>query len=227
MKSLKLTGLLLLAAFTLAAVDAASAAAEAGFLLGGTGTPKTATILGGEFRLESSSKAKYGCEALDQSTLTFTNDKTATTVLHLLGCSFDKFAFNSKGDKSGEVLLSLKFLVCLDPKNSAGTLLNEFGIAAEIEGTLTLEVPGIGEDIELKGTLLGAILTAGSAKLFVVAFTNSGTAGEQTVKRCLEGATTLEDNLLSSFNRGAFELVSEEVPSGLLQFAQAAALMDS
>ena len=226
MKSLKLIGLAPMAVFALGAF-AASASAEEGFLVGGGGTPKTTIFLGGKLVLETSNKTKFECTKVDDTTLTFTNDKTFTSTLLFLGCKSLGFAVNSEGDAAETVLVPVKFLVCLDPKNVKGELIDEFGIAGEVVGTLKLKIPAAGIGIEVKGTTLGAVLTKGSATLFNVEFKGSGTAGEQAVTSCLQGTTTLTHNLLESFNKGAFELASETIESGLIQFEKATELMDS
>ena len=226
MKSLKLIGLALMAVFALGAF-AASASAEEGFLVGGEGTPKTATLLGGKAVLETSQKSKIECTKVDDTTLTFTNDKTATSTLLFLGCTSLGLAANSEGDAANTILVPVKFLVCLDTKNAAGTLTDEFGIAGEVVGTLKLKVPAAGIGIEVKGTALGAVLTKGSATLFNVEFAGSGTAGEQAVASCLQGTTTITHNLLANFNKVGFELANEKVEAGLVQFEKATELMDS
>jgi hypothetical protein len=225
MKSLKLIGLSLLALLALAAF-AASASAEAGFLVGGNVKPKTANILGGLALFESESGGKIHCEKLDQSTVTFENDKHATATFHWLGCAGGIVPLTSLGAKEGELLLPVLLLVCLDPKDAEGKLIDEYGLAVEIVGTAHLE-SNFGTLGELKGTLLGAILTKGKAKLFVVEFTNNGIAGEQTVKECLEGANKKMNTLLFSINQGTFEALSVEMAGGLLQFEKATELMDS
>ena len=226
MKSLKLIGLALMAVFALGAF-AASASAEEGFLVGGGTTPKTATILGGKIVFQTSKNSKIECTKVDDTTLTFTNDKTATSTLLFLGCTSLGLSINSESDAAGTILVPVKFLVCLDAKNVAGTLLDEFGIAAEIVGTLKLKVPAAGIGIELKGTALGAVLTKGSAALFDVEFAGSGTAGEQAVASCLQGTTTITHNLLANFNKTGFELTNETIEGFLVQFEKATELMDS
>jgi hypothetical protein len=220
MKSLTLIGLSLLAVFAFGAF-AGSAFAEEGFL----STPKTATFLGGDLIVETASKSKFECIKSDEVTVTFTTDKTATATLHILGCKSAGFAVNSEGDKTEEVLVPVKFLVCLDPKNSAGTLLDEYGITAEVVGTFKIVQPATGIKISVKGTALGAVLTTGEAKLFNVEFL--GKEGKQTVTKCLQGTTEIKQNLEFSFSGGAFEATSENGVGGLIQFPTAVKLEDS
>jgi hypothetical protein len=224
MKSLKLIGLSLLAALALAAFAAASASAEEGFL-----PTSKANILGGLTILETSSGSKVHCGKLDSSPVTFSNDKHFKATLHWLECTEGTFGqmFNSLGAKPGEVLVPVLVLVCLDPKDATGKLIDEYGVSVEIEGKLHLEVPTLGVLLEVLGAALGAVLTKGKAKLFVVEFTNNGIAGEQTVKDCLEGANVKLHNLLISTNHGAEELVSVDVQGGLIQFEKETELMDS
>jgi hypothetical protein len=220
MKSLKLIGLSLLAVLALGAF-AASAFAEEGFLP----TPKTATILGGESIFESTGGEKLVCTKSDEVTVTFTNDKTSTATLRFLGCKSAGFAINSEGDKTEEILVPVEFLGCLDPKNSEGKLLDEFGIAEKVVGTLKLIQPATGIKIEVRGTALSAILTTSPAKLFSVEFL--GKAGQQTVTECLQGETKIKHNLESSVKGGAFLPLSLNVVGGLIQFPSEVKLEDS
>jgi hypothetical protein len=223
MKSLKLIGLSLLAVFALGAF-AASAFAEEGFLP----TPKTATLLGGESTLESTGGEKIVCKEADDATVTFKekSDKTATATLHFLGCKSAGFEIHSEGAKSEEILVSVTFEVCLDPKNSEGKLLDEFGIAGTITGgNLKLLQTVTGLKVEIRGTALSAVLTTGEAKLFSVEFL--GKAGKQTVTECLQGETKIKHTLESSFKGGAFLPDSQNVIGGLLQFPTAVKLEDS
>jgi len=223
MKSMKLIGLSLLALFALGAF-AASASAEEGFL-----PTSKANILGGASTLETKAGSKIKCEKLDESAVTFTNDKTATATLHWSGCRAEGlFAVNSTGDAAEVILVKVKFLVCLDPKSSAGTLVDEFGVAGEVEGTAKLEVPAAKAEIEVKGTALGAVLTTGKAKLFSVEFLAAAAKeGKQAVTECLQGTTKIVHNLLANKNKGAFEAASENVVGGLIQFEKETELMDS
>jgi hypothetical protein len=223
MKSLKLIGLSLLAVFALGVFAAASASAEEGFL-----PTSKANALGGLSKLETSAGAVIHCAKLDSSPITFSNDKHAKGTFHWLECTEGTFGtpVNSLGAKTGEILVPILLLVCLEPKDANGNLIDEFGVSGEIEGKLHLEAPSLGVLIEVLGAALGAVLTKGEAKLFVVEFTNNGIAGEQTVKDCLEGANVKLHNLLSSTNHGAEELASEDVQGGLVQFEKATVLMD-
>jgi hypothetical protein len=223
MKRMKLFSLMLLAVFALGAFAAATASAEEGFLP----TPKTATLLGGKSILETTSKTSITCTSLDDSTITWENDKHGKATLQWLGCKAEGiFGFNSLGDKAEDILAEVLFLVCLDPTNAAGTLIDNFGIIAEVVGKLHLEVPAVGELLIVTGGALGAILTTGKAKLWVIEF--NGAAGAQTVTDCKQGTTTILHSLKVETNEnGKPDAASELVVGGLLQFASEVELMDS
>jgi hypothetical protein len=222
MKRMKLIGLSLLAIFALGAFAVASASAEEGFL---PLKVKTATALGGESTLSSGGIADIVCKELDDSTITFTNDKTASGTLHWLGCKAGGlFAAKSLGASgSEEILAPTKFLVCLDAKNGT-TLVDNFGVAGTVE-KLHLEVPGLGILAIVNGTALGAILTAGPAKLWSMEFI--GKKGVQTITSCKQGETTITHNLTSAENEGTPAAASENVVGGLLQFTEEQKLEDS
>jgi len=223
MKSFKLLGLALLAIFALGAFAAVSASAEEGFL---PKPAKTALPLGGVSTLTPKGGESIVCKKLDTGELKFTSDKHAEGTLHWLECTGPlSQPVQSLGNNSGEILAKLLFLVCLDPKNAAGTLVDNFGVAGEIDTPIHLEIPTLGVLIEVKGTALGAILTAGPAKLWSMEFKGSG--GLQTVTECLEGANKKTHTLESSTNHGAFVPASENVEGGLLQFAEEVKLEDS
>jgi hypothetical protein len=225
MKRMKLIGLMLLAVFALGAFAAASASAEEGFL------PFQAlgNILGGESKL-ATEKGKESeaitCKKLDESHINFSSDKHGTAVVHWLECTTagGLVGVNSLGAKAKEILIEVLFLVCLDPKTAAGTLVDSFGMEAAIVGTAHLELPSVGTLIELKGAALGAVLTTGPAKLWVVEFL--GKEGKPTVTDCLEGANIKLGNLLLSKNHGAFEGASESIESVLIQFPNEVTLED-
>jgi hypothetical protein len=222
MKSIKLLGLSLLAVFALGASVAASASAEAGFL------PKqaTANALGGASTLATAAGQPIVCTTLDESIVTFVTDKHATAKFHWLGCkAAGLFAANSLGAKSEEILAEILLLVCLDAKNGA-TLVDNFGIAGEVVGKLHLEVPAAGVLTIVTGTALGAVLTAGPAKLYSIEF--KGSKGVQTITECLEGANKKVHNLTAEENENKKpEAASENVEGGLLQFKEDTKLEDS
>lgn len=225
MKSLKLIGLSLMALFALGSF-AASAYAEEGFLVGGNTTPTTALLLGGTSTLEEEGgSAGIVCNLLDSTTITFSNDKHGKATLHWLKCTILGFEAHSLGAKEGEILVPVLFLVCLDAKNAAGTLVDAFGVSGEVEGTAHIEAPAIGALVEVKGAALAAVLTSGKATLFNVEF--KGEKGKQTVTECLEGTNKKVHNLLASANHGTFKPASENVVTGLIQFPKETELMDS
>jgi hypothetical protein len=221
MKSLKLIGLSLLALFALGVFAAASASAEEGFLP----TPTTANVLGGESVLATEAfGSEIKCGKLDASTITFSNDKHATGTLHWLECTLLGSDIHSLGAKAKEILVAISFLGCLDPKSGA-TLVDEFGVSGEVQGTAHLEAPALGVLVEVAGAALGAVLTKGKAKLFSVEF--KGSKGKQTVTECLEGANKKVHNLIASTNHGEFKPASENVVGGLVQFTKEVELEDS
>jgi hypothetical protein len=219
MKSLKLIGLSLLAIFALGAF-AASAFAEEGFLEGGTITPKTANILGGLSVLSVlKSETTIHCGKLDASTITSVNDKTGKATLRWLECKTGGlFGFNSLGDKAEEVLVPVEFTICLSPNNS-GT--DKFGVAVKIEGDVHLEVPALGTLIEVLGTVLGAVLTTGKAKLFNVELKTNGTLGDQAVTKC----GTFTHTLASATNHEPEIDTALEISGHLIQFPKETELM--
>jgi hypothetical protein len=222
MKRMKLIGLMLLAVFALGAFAAATASAEEGFLP----TQKTGNALGGESTLNAGG-ISIVCKKLEESAITFTNDKTGTGTLRWTGCkAAGLFAMKSLGATGAEeVLAPVKFLICLDAKNGT-TLVDNFGIAGEVVGKLHLEVPAVGQLTLITGTVLGAILTAGPAKLYSMEFL--GAKGKQTITSCLQGATTLTHNLMTEENENGKPVASSEnVTGGLLQFKEEVKLEDS
>jgi hypothetical protein len=207
MRSLKLIGLPLLAVFALGSF-ATSAFAEEGFLE--SGTPKTANVLGGKSTLSVlKSTEPIVCEKLDASTIAFTNDSTSKGTLRWLGCKAGNFfGVNSLGDKAEEILVAVKFTVCLSPNNSGA---DKFGIAAEVQSSVHLEAPAIGVLDELLGTALGAVLTTGVTQLFSVEFLSIGTPGDQTVTLC----GTIKHTLALAKNHEAEIDAALEVSGGL------------
>ena len=227
MKSIKLLGLSLLAIFALGAF-AVSASAEEGFLP----SPGTATVLGGLSTLGVEKGGTIECLELDDSTITFLSlepDGHAEAIFHWLDCKAGGlFDAHSKGALKGEILVEVLLLVCLDPKNSAGKLLSEYGfLVLVIEGAgkvLDLEIPATSTLIEIKGQALGALLTV-KGKLFLVDIT--GKEGKQeTAVECLVNGKPVKHNLLASENKGVFKNASEEVKGGLIQFTKEVELMN-
>jgi hypothetical protein len=224
MTRIKVVGLALLAILALGAFAATTALAEEGFLLPGGGKFTLVSVLGGETKFEAAGGTSVTCKKLDETHFEVESDKHAKVTLHWLECTSLGFPVNSLGDKSGEILMPVLLLVCLDPNNVEGKLVDEFGIAVEIEKG-HLEVPALGSLIELNGRFLGAILTKGEAKLWSVEFL--GAKGKQTVTKCLEGKSEKLHNLTSSTNHGAAEALSVNITGGLLQFDQTVILEDS
>ena len=109
MKHVKPIGLALLAILVLGAFAAATASAEEGFL----NTPKTGTLLGGVslFTIKGG-LVSIECKKLDDSTFTFSSDKTSTGTIHWLECSAAAFAANSLVDSTGIILVPTRLVVC-------------------------------------------------------------------------------------------------------------------
>jgi hypothetical protein len=227
MKRMKLIGLSLLAIFVLGAFAATTALAEEGFLP----TQKEGNALGGKSVLETTGGGNITCTKLEASTIKFENAKKETSDKHgdgtlkWVGCkAFGLVPVNSEGDPAETILAPLLFLVCLDAKNGA-TLVDNFGVAGELDTALHLIVPATNTKIEVTGTALGAILTSGKAKLWSMEFL--GAKGVQTITECLEGTNKKTHTLKSKENAEPAQAASEKVESGLLQFPAEVELMDS
>jgi len=218
MKPIKLICLLLLAVFALGAFAAATASAEEGFL---PLKQKTANLLGGEWRFIDAVGTSFACPTLDASIFTFVNDKHAEGTLRLLGCkAAGLFSANSLGDKAGEILVKMLLLVCLDPKNSSGVLVDNFGVSFEIDTPLHLEVPAAGLLTLVGGLYLGAILTAGPAKLWVLE--------PGGVTECLEGTSKKTDTLTIEENETKkTEATNISAAGTLLQFEEEVKIEDA
>jgi hypothetical protein len=224
MKSVRLLGLSLLAIFALGAFAAATASAEEGFL------PKQAlgNILGGITVFTTNGKSTIQCEKLDESHIEFTTDEHGTVTLRWLECSTagKLIGINSLGDKAKEILAKFLFLVCLDPTNSAGKLLANFGIAAETDEPVHLEAPTAGILWIVPGRFIGIVLTVGPAKLWVVDYANSN--GLPLADLCIKGAETKKHTLTVEENENKKpETLSLEIKAFLIQFPNEVKLEDS
>jgi hypothetical protein len=222
MKSVRLLGLSLLALLALGAFAAATASAEEGFL------PKlaSANLLGGTSILLGIGGSEIKCTKLDASTITFTTDEHGTATLKWTGCkAANLFAANSLGDAKEVILAKVLFLVCLDPTNLAGKLLEPFGFAAETDEPVHLEEPAVGQLQVVTGRVIGTFLTA-EGKLFVAHLNAPKTVPEADL--CIKGTETKKHTLTVEENHnGKPEFATEEVLSALIQFAETVKLMDS
>jgi hypothetical protein len=221
MKRIRILGVALLALVALSAVMAVAASAEEGFLP----FPKKTgfTVEGGTSTLNTPANLPIVCGKLDASKGTLEKDKHGTVTLQWLECSVAGVAANSAGDAAKTILAKVLFLVCLINPTSL-----EFGIAAETDETVNLEVPALGVKITVKGRVIGTVLAKANtlATLFKVDF--AGSKGVPTVKKCTDSEGTKEHTLTaeSSLTKKA-ETASQEVVGGTVTFEEKVELMDT
>jgi hypothetical protein len=216
MKRLRIIGLALLALFALGAVAATAASAEEGFL---PLTKKGLQLLTGEATLETHAKTATKCKTLS-GTGTFKNDSEGSGTLTFEGCTalgFASLSLTSTVEK--QIKANVTYVVCLI--NSAEL---KFGIAITPSETVHIEIPAAGILLEIKGTLIGEILTK-KGKLFVVDF--NGKEGLGNVVECKHGTTTIKTSFETRKCPEAFEEASEATVKGLLQFEEEVELMDT
>jgi hypothetical protein len=223
MKQMKLIGLAIFAILALGTMSAASAIAEEGFL------PKqaTATVLGKTTTFANATQSTT-CGELMSSTITMTTDEHGSATLWWLKCTAGGglFSVNSLGDKAGEILAKVLFLVCLDPKDINDKLLQEFGLVIETDEPVHLELPAAGLLLVISGRVIGTIATIGTTKLFVIQF--SGSAGSQTARSCTKGTESKQDTLTVEENESKKPAnFSLNIEGALLQFPNAVEPMDS
>jgi hypothetical protein len=219
MKRIRILGVALLALFALSAVMAVAASAEEGFL---PLKAKGATVEGKVSTLNTAANLPIVCGKLDPSKGTFSSDKHATGTLQFLECTVAGLAANSVGDASKTILAPVEFLVCLT--NSAEL---KFGIAAEVVGTLNLEVPSLGAKITVKGRVIGEATAKAGAKAKVFTVNYTGAKGVQNVTKCTDSSGTKEHTLQaeSSLTK-KLETASQNVESGTVTFEEEVELMD-
>jgi hypothetical protein len=220
MKRIRTLGVSLLILFAFSAIMAVAAYAEEGFL---PLKAKGFTIEGKTTTLNTASNSLIVCGKLDPSKGTFLSDKHATVILQFLECTQSGFAVNSVGDSPKTILAPVELLVCL--VNSEKLV---FGIDAEIEGTLNLELSGLGVKIAVRGRVIGeATARAGViAKVFTVNYT--GAKGIQNVTKCTDSSGAKEHTLQlePSLTKKA-EMASLNVEKGTMTFEEEVELMDS
>jgi hypothetical protein len=221
MKRIRILGVALLALFALSAVMAVAASAEEGFLP----FPKKTgfTVAGGVSTLNTAANLPIVCGKLDASKGTLENDKHGTVTLQWLECTVAGLGANSVGDASKTILAKVLFLVCL-----INTTTLEFGIAAETDETVKLEVPALPATITVKGRVIGTVLAKAGAKatLFKVDFT--GAKGVQNVTKCTDSSGTKEHTLQAESSLGKkLETASQNVESGTVTFEEEVELMDT
>jgi hypothetical protein len=217
MKRIRIVGLMLLALFALGAVAATAASAEEGFL---PLTKKGLQILSGEAKLETHTKLSINCTTTS-GTGTFKNDSEGSGTFTFEKCTALGFpALSLTSTTSGQIKANVTYVVCLI--NSAEL---KFGIAITPSETVHIEVPAAGILLEVKGTIIGEILTKGPAKLYVVDF--GGKEGLGNVAECKHGTTTIKKSFESKKCPEAFEEASQFAVKGLMQFEEEVELMDT
>jgi hypothetical protein len=220
MKRIRILGASLLMLFAFGSVMAVEAYAEEGFL---PLKAKGFTVEGGKSTLNTAANLPIICEKLDASKGTMEKDKHGTVTLQWLGCSIAGLGFNSAGDAGKTVLAKVLFLVCLI---NSTTL--EFGIAAETDETINLEVPSEGVKIALKGRVISTVLAKAGVKAKVFSVDFVGEKGKQAVTKCTDAEGTKEHTLQaeSSLTK-KLETASLNVESGKSTFEEEVELMDT
>ena len=212
MKRIRIIGLMLLALFALSAVAASAASAEEGFL---PLSKKGLQVLSKEALLETHAKSQIKCKSTS-GTGTFKNDKEGSGTFTFSGCTALGFAANSLPEETKETIkAAVTYVICLI--NSAEL---KFGVAITPTSTVHIEVPALGALLEVKGTIIGEILTK-SGKLFVVDF--NGKEGLGNVASC----GTIKNSYESRKDPEAFEEASQKTTEGLMQFEETVELMDT
>jgi hypothetical protein len=225
MKHFRTIGLALLALLALGAFAASAASAEEGFL---PLTNKKATVVGKKATFTAGALA-ISCTVIDLalSPVTFANDKHGTGTLHFLKCTSAGLAANSLGDGKEEILVPGEFLVCLEPKNAAGKVLGEFGIAVEVS-KIHLEVPSIAQLIEINGLVIGVVLAKAGEKLKNFKIDFVAPEKKQEAVSCIEGKNVKKHTLAAETNHAGGPVEgTEAVEGGELEFEEAQELMDS
>src|ERR1700733_3959470 len=222
---LKTIGLALLALLVLGAFAAGAASAEEGFL---PLTNKKATFVGKKATFTAGTLA-FSCSVIDLalSPVTFADDKHGTGTLHFLKCSSAGLSIISLGDGKEEILVPGEFLVCLEPKNKAGTVLGEFGIAVEVS-KIHLEEPGIAQLFEINGRLIGVVLAKAGELLKSFKIDFVAPEKKQEAVSCTEGKNVKKHTLTFEINHTGGPIEgTETVEGGELEFEEAQELMDS
>jgi hypothetical protein len=162
MRSIKMAGVLFILALALSAIAGigASTVSAAPELLPDSGviTENTFTAKSGAGKLVAASGLTIECAS---DTVELANTKILSTIhleaiIHFDKCTFTGLAVNSLGDKSGIILVLVLGLLCLFKD---GTPL-EVGVFFELKNPLHLEVPTLGELLEIKGSVIGLFASA-------------------------------------------------------------------
>jgi hypothetical protein len=178
MRTVKLSCAVFILALLVGALAAPALAANPEFLDNVTGNTFTATI--GEGRLTSGAltvickKAKI---TLENGKVTAA--KTLSTVVDFEKCSIAGLIANSLGDPAGTILVAATGELCYT--NKAGKLVDVLFNITPVH----IEIPSLGELIEVKGTVLGLVVFVNFLSLL-----DTITISEQSSKERCEGGTT-------------------------------------
>ena len=198
-------GLLVLAVALFAVTASAASAANPEFL-DGTVTGLTFTVKSGEGVLEdTATKLAIKCEkdTVSLANGLVTGPKTIEITVDFENCTVAGLAENSLGDAAKTVLVALKGELCYISKAE-----KHVGILFTLT-PVHVEVPTLGELLELKGTMLGLVKGVNKLEVGNTITFNSTTASE----KC-EGGTADQLSIEKAHNGkplAATETTTEEV----------------
>jgi hypothetical protein len=213
MRKLHLVGMLCLLALSTAAFAASSASAALPEALGNVaGNTFTFTSGAGEL-VDLTTGLAIKCKK-DSGSGTVTNSKELTSTVDFDECTIGGLAAVSLGDKSGLILVSLTGKLCYtEPtKKEVGIL---FTLPA---GGLHLEVPSLGELLQITGSVVGKMTPVNSS---TTAYTLS--LADPNIK--CSGATGKEDVLEIEKEHNGKPLVGSEVSTETITFAKTIEVM--
>jgi hypothetical protein len=211
---MKRFGIVALALLALCAFGASMASAEEGILPFKT---KSVVVKGKKSELATASLSVI-CKELTASTITFTSDSHGTGVLKWAKCTSGGLAVESVtgGKKAGKETIEAEvlFLVCLI--NSAAL---EFGVAAETDKTVELEVPSTGTKVKIEGQVIGALLVAAGKLTESIPVDFVGSKGKQNITECKDSAGNAKKHTLTAESTltKAKETASESVEEGVAE----------
>jgi hypothetical protein len=220
MRALKLiTALGVVLALTAIAATTASAALSVGFLPGTDKTPFTgssgkATLTAGGLSINCT-KSKTTGEILNASKLDPATE--SLLIITFESCTVLTLPVNSVGDAPKTILTHVEAKSCIikeTPTLVGGILLKPLPVM--------LEVPSIGEKIEVTGDVIGRLLPENiKAELFTLDL--NALKGVQEFKECKDasGEASKVEELKSSTNGETAVAASQEVKEGLIQFTTA------
>jgi hypothetical protein len=205
MQRFALAGAAISAALMLIAVLASSALALPTFLPGG-GVTIEGTSGKGVLQIEGGGTIK--CEK-DVPLGEITTETTVNVDIHFEGCKAIGFAANSFTDKAkpGVILAKGVGTLCYISKPA-----KRVGLSVEITPTLQIEVPTAKQTIEIKGTIIGEVVSPINTLSFSgsVVFTQS--AGKPGIEKC-EGTPAAV--LLAKEATKAYKPAGEETTESL------------